>query len=792
MWNQCSCMSNLNVCNINVLQCDLAAAIYDASMFLLLVVLSGGVLPVLGDTAFSFPSDTGSQALTLSGDALVDVNGTLLLNSVAAGKYPGTASKARAYYAAPVELYDNVTKRFASFYTTATLSVLTGQDYCWGADGMAFVIFSASSPSISVADSGGYLGILNSLNNNLPSNQIMAVEIDTAQNLEFSDPSSCHMAVLTNSMTHNPAANVSDYCVNHNSSWCSYSCIQFSTLHQFVLQVLYDGVYLHGSLTSVNTQRVWFDFTQKLDLTTVFDTNELYVGFSGSTHSSCAETHKIHSWSFTATSPSVSSPGQSPLASPPRPQIIGSMPPQAAAGPADMKGMPKASDGGVQRGQAVAAIVGAVCALLALGVAVMAVYLTRRCLKSRSSKGSSTLVSHQHSLKDSEILPEIELPVGVSLHGLRRFTYQELSSATNKFAPEEILGRGGFGLVYKGKLVDTGALVAVKMISPEKFQHGGGEKEFLSEVSIISRVHHRNLVKLQGCCYDRSNMLLVYDYMANGSLDKLLVRKKPSIISTEELSIPNDSSAIISKKDHLTWDVRFKIVNAIAGALSYLHEECGQCILHRDVKPSNVLLDSEFNAYLADFGLARLFDHDKLAPTMTCGGTPGYIAPEIFQSGRFTTKSDVYSFGILALEVACGRRPIEPELSAVELILLDWVWAAHESDDLLRVVDPCLGFEYDESEMKRLLQVGLLCCIVDPEGRISMMAARNMLVGTKPIPELPETKPEVLYRSRRKSDPKPFNTQGNSSSTADSSRGNSYSVDSLSQLDGITERPGPR
>ena len=788
-------MSNLKVCNINVLQCDLAAAICHASMFLLLlVVLSGGILPVLGDTYFSFSSDTGSLALSLSDDARMDVNGTLLLNSAAANTHPGLASKARASYATPVELYDNVTKRFASFYTTATLSILTGQDSCWGADGMAFVIFSASSPNISEAGSGGYLGILNASNNGLATNQIMAVEIDTAYNSEFHDPSSCHMAVLINSLTHDSAANVSDACVNQNSSWCSDNCIQFTTLHKFVLQVMYDGVYLHGSLTSVNTGIVWFDITQKLDLTTVFNTNELYVGFSGSTHSSCAETHKIHSWSFFATSPSVSSPGQSPLPSPPLPQIIGSMAPQAAAGPADMKGIPKALNGSLNvslKGvQEVAAIVGAVCTLLAVGVAVLAVYLTRRCLKRGSSEDCSRSVSNQHSLKDSDILPELELPVGVSLHGLRRFTYEELRSATNKFAPEEILGRGGFGWVYKGKLVDTGALVAVKMISPEKFQHGG-EKEFLSEVSIISRVHHRNLVKLQGCCYDRSNMLLVYDYMANGSLDKLLVRKKLSIISTQELSISNDSSAIISKKDHLTWDVRFKIVNAVAGALSYLHEECGQCILHRDVKPSNVLLDSEFNAYLADFGLARLFDHDKMAPTMTCGGTPGYIAPEIFQSGRFTTKSDVYSFGILALEVACGRRPIEPELSASELILLDWVWAAHESDDLLRVVDPCLGFEYDESEMKRLLQVGLLCCIVDPAERVSMMAARNMLVGTEPITELPETKPEVHYRTRRKSDPKPSNTQGISLSTGSSS-GTSNSVYSLSQSDGITERLGPR
>lgn len=161
MWNQRSCMSNLKVCNINVLQCDLAAAICHASMFLLLlVVLSGGILPVLGDTSFSFSNDTGSQALSLSDDARMDVNSTLLLNSAAANTYPGLASKARASYKFPVELYDNVTKRFASFYTTATLSILTGQDACWGADGMAFVIFSASSPNVLEADSGGYLGII--------------------------------------------------------------------------------------------------------------------------------------------------------------------------------------------------------------------------------------------------------------------------------------------------------------------------------------------------------------------------------------------------------------------------------------------------------------------------------------------------------------------------------------------------------------------------------------------------------------------------------------------------------
>lgn len=380
-------MSNLKVCNIIVLQCDLVVATCHVSMFLLLVVLSGGILPVLGDTTFSFPSFTDSMSLlTVMNDTIVDqTSGTLLLNSAAASSYPGIASKARVYYTNPVELYDNVTNIFASFYTTATLSILTGKESCWGADGMTFIIFSASSPSVIEADSAGYLGILNSSNNGLPTNQIMAVEIDTAQNLNFSDPSSCHMAVLTNSMTHDPASNVSDFCANQTSNWCLENCIQFNSLHKFVLVILYDGVYLHGSLTSVNTGDVWFDFTQKLDLTTVFNTtNDLFVGFSGSTHTSCAETHEIHSWSFYATSPSVSSPGQSPGASPPLSQIIGSIPPQAATGPFDRKGAPKASDVVVKRDEALAAILGAVCTILAVGVAVLAGCLIRWCLKRRS------------------------------------------------------------------------------------------------------------------------------------------------------------------------------------------------------------------------------------------------------------------------------------------------------------------------------------------------------------------------------------------------------------------------
>ena len=158
-----------------------------------------------------------------------------------------------------------------------------------------------------------------------------------------------------------------------------------------------------------------------------------------------------------------------------------------------------------------------------------------------------------------------------------------------------------------------------------------GEREYMAEICTIGRMRHKNIVQLQGWCHEGENLLLVYEFMSNGSLDRFI------------------------GKEFLDWETRYKILTGLASALLYLHEECGNPVVHRDIKPNNVMLDSDFNAHLGDFGLARILQNDASITTMLAG-TPGYLAPEIGFIGKATPESDVYSFGMVVLEVVCGKR----------------------------------------------------------------------------------------------------------------------------------------
>lgn len=317
----------------------------------------------------------------------------------------------------------------------------------------------------------------------------------------------------------------------------------------------------------------------------------------------------------------------------------------------------------------------------------------------------------------------------------RTFTYKELSKATKSFSAKELLGRGGFGSVYRGVLpTPGGTVVAVKQIAQESHQ---GEREFLAEVTIISKIRHRNLVQLLGWCNEKSNLLLVYDYMPNGSLDKAL---------------HEDDMADNIDMNILSWTCRYNIITGVAAALSYLHGDWDHCILHRDIKPSNVLLDSDMNARLADFGLARLVGHNKDALTTMMAGTFGYMAPELPHTGKVTMQSDVYSFGILALEVVSGRKPLHiEEHSKVQMvILLDTVWAAQERNNLSSIVDQRLGDDYDSKQATLILEVALLCCHPDPVARPSMKTVSQVLSGIIRLPMLPTSQPMVTYSLRPK------------------------------------------
>ncbi|KAK9097009.1 hypothetical protein Sjap_022506 [Stephania japonica] len=306
--------------------------------------------------------------------------------------------------------------------------------------------------------------------------------------------------------------------------------------------------------------------------------------------------------------------------------------------------------------------------------------------------------------------------------GPRQFTYKELVSATNNFSDDGKLGQGGFGGVYKG-ILNAAALnesVAVKRISRGSSQ---GKKEYVSEVTVISRLRHRNLVKLIGWCHEYGEFLLVYEYMPNGSLD----------------------THLFGQQSLLTWAVRYKIALGLASALLYLHEEWEQCVVHRDIKSSNVMLDSGFNAKLGDFGLARMVDHELGSQTTVLAGTMGYLAPECVTIGKASKESDVYSFGVVALEIACGRKPIEPKSEALKVRLVEWVWDLYGRGRLLDAADQRLNTDFDEKQMEYLMIVGLWCVHPDYKFRPSIRQVIQVLGFEAPLPSLPGKMPVPMY-----------------------------------------------
>ncbi|KAK9097016.1 hypothetical protein Sjap_022513 [Stephania japonica] len=306
--------------------------------------------------------------------------------------------------------------------------------------------------------------------------------------------------------------------------------------------------------------------------------------------------------------------------------------------------------------------------------------------------------------------------------GPKKFSYRQLASATNNFSDERKLGEGGFGCVYRGFLGEINQNVAVKRISRTSKQ---GKKEYITEVKAISQLRHRNLVRLIGWCHDKGEFILVYEFMPNGSLDSHLFGKKPP----------------------LNWDTRYKISLGLASALLYLHEEWEQCVVHRDIKSSNVMLDSNFNAKLGDFGLARLMDHELGPKTTGVAGTIGYLAPEYIHTGKPSKEADVYSFGVLALEMACGRKSLDLiEEESLEVGLLEWIWKLYGIGKLSIAVDESLVVkDLDVKVVERLMVVGLWCAHPDSSLRPSVRQAIQVLKLEAELPELPHVMPVPLF-----------------------------------------------
>ncbi|XP_058771659.1 receptor-like serine/threonine-protein kinase SD1-8 [Vicia villosa] len=336
--------------------------------------------------------------------------------------------------------------------------------------------------------------------------------------------------------------------------------------------------------------------------------------------------------------------------------------------------------------------------------------------RSRELLMNEMVFSSHREASGERNMDELDLPM---------FDFNTIIIATNNFLEENKLGHGGFGSVYKGRLIE-GQEIAVKRLSKTS---GQGNEEFKNEVKLIAKLQHRNLVRLLGCCIDQDEKLLVYEYMKNRSLDSILFDK--------------------ARKSLLDWKKRFDVICGIARGLLYLHHDSRLRIIHRDLKASNILLDGEMNPKISDFGMARIFGHDQTeANTLRVVGTYGYMSPEYAMDGNFSVKSDVFSFGVLVLEIISGKKNRGFYYANDDMNLLKNAWGQWREGKALELIDSSIGDSFTESEVLRCIHVGLLCVQERAEDRPTMPSVLLMLGSETALMPEPRSPGFSLGRSK--------------------------------------------
>ncbi|KAE9622105.1 hypothetical protein Lal_00032994 [Lupinus albus] len=386
----------------------------------------------------------------------------------------------------------------------------------------------------------------------------------------------------------------------------------------------------------------------------------------------------------------------------------------------------------------------------------------------KEKKNSSCVVFHD--------MDGVQISLKIGRDNPRIFSYAELFIGSNGFSEDQVVGSGGFGKVYKALLPSDGTVVAVKCWLAEKGKQF--EKSFAAELTAVADLRHRNLVRLRGWCVHEDQLYLVYDYMPNRSLDRILFGKHKNLKAGGPLDLGQ----------------RMKIVNGLAAALYYLHEQLETQIIHRDVKTSNAMLDSHYNARLGDFGMARWLEHEieyktrktsatvdrfRLGETSRIGGTIGYLPPESLEKpSNATSKSDVFSFGIVVLEVVSGRKAIDLTYPDDQIILLDWVRKLSDEGMLMDAADARIpDGSYKLNEMQLLIHLGLLCTFHDPQLRPSMKWILEVLSDFScKLPTLPSFQSHPLYisLSPSRTETSPSCKSGTSTSTENASMITNY------------------
>ncbi|CAN6213031.1 unnamed protein product [Urochloa humidicola] len=628
------------------------------AFFLLCLSLNLPGFCVAGDESFVFSGFTaGDNNLTLDGTAKFTGEGILELTN------NGTANaQGHAFHPNPVNFKDMPNGTVQSFAFTFVFAIISASPE-WSSDGMALVI--APGMDFSNASSAQYLGLLNSRSNgpaSASSNHIFAVELDTIQNEEFQDINNNHVGIDINTLSSIQAETAAFYDDKEGGMFKNLSLRSGEAMQMWVE---YDG---KAKQISVTLAPVGRDKPSKPLLSNVTDlsdviTDQAYVGFSAAT-GPIGSQHCVLAWSFAMNGPA--------------PAI-------------DLKKMPKLPNSGHHKTLTKALEIALpTAAFIILSICIVIFLLVQR------------------KLAYAEFTEDWEVEFGP-----HRFSYKELYNATEGFKNKHLLGVGGFGKVYKGILSKSKSEVAVKRVSHDSSQ---GIKEFVSEVVSIGHLRHRNLVQLLGYCRRKGELLLAYDYMPNGSLDKYLYGEE--------------------NKPLLEWDQRFQIIKDVASGLFYLHEKWEKVVIHRDIKASNVLLDGGMIAHLGDFGLARLYDHGTDLQTTHVVGTMGYIAPELSRTGKASPLTDVFAFGTFLLEVTCGKRPVSNSVQHGRAMLVDRVLEYWHKGALQETVDSRLQGNYNVDEVQMVLTLGLMCSHPFPGERPSMRQVMQYLDGDAPLPEL--------------------------------------------------------
>ncbi|MCL7030163.1 hypothetical protein MKW94_007299 [Papaver nudicaule] len=613
------------------------------------------------------------------GNSVADITSTGLLRLT--NNFDGTYQMGYAFYSYPLRFKNikqnssstissegNNTSTSVSVFSLSTSFIFSIVPESPGLRGLGIgFVIARKLPGARASD---LPGLFNSTNNEEPTDHVLAIELDTLYNKDFDDIEGDHVGIDFTNLT-SVTSKPSGYYTDNNGGYRNLSLISGDRIHVWIE---YDGVSKNLSVTLAPVTVPKPDtplLSYNHDLSDIL-VDSMYVGFSASAQT-VQTSHYILGWSFMINN--------------------------GTALPINLSQLPElpTKEQKSKRAKFLGVELPIIIPVLALTFTIGMLFVPR-IIRNR---------------KLADVVEDWELK-----YGRLRFSYKDLYIATNGFKEKELLGIGGFGKVYKGVLPASKTKVAVKRISHNSKQ---GVREFVSEIISIGHLRHRNLAHLLGYCRRNRELLLVYDYMPNGSLDKLI--------------FGNCNSA--SATPILDWNQRFQIIKGVACGLIYLHEDWEQVVIHRDIKASNVLLDGEMNARLGDFGLARLYDRGTNPQTTNVVGTLGYMAPELMRTGKSTASSDVFAFGVFTLEVACGRRPVElhvPEGEEDE-ILVDWVLNCWRRGAILQTSDPNVGKEYIKEEMELVLKLGLLCSHNDAKARPSMRQVMQYLEGDLPLPQ---------------------------------------------------------